>query len=183
MFLEDRGICAGVANPAPIISTFLLEPNLARSVRLDGICTVVDAKHVSGHLDRRDEDQEHNEASAQLAYADRIVLNKIDLVSEEDLACLTDRIHNMNRLATIQRAQKSRVAVEYVLGIGGYALDQVSAAVRFLCSLICVFPLAHLLSTLMVVLDCPCNSSPIPFAFLFGLSQLPHKHGWCGPAG
>ena len=127
---EGQHACpSGLANPAPIISTFLLEPSLAQSVRLDGICTVVDAKHVSGHLDRRDEEKEDNEASAQLAYADRILLNKTDLVSEEELLALTGRIRNMNRLATIQPSQRSRVPVDYVLGIGGYALEEISATV------------------------------------------------------
>lgn len=145
--MRDNNCAAGLANPAPIISTFLLEPSLAQSVRLDGICTVVDAKHVSGHLDRRDEQEEDNEASAQLAYADRIVLNKTDLVSQEELQALTGRIRNMNGLATIQPSQHSRVSVEYVLGIGGYALEEVSAAVCspfMFASLIVKTPQAHM---------------------------------------
>lgn len=103
---------AGIANPAPIISTFLLEPSLAEKVRLDGICTVVDTKHVSMHLDRKEDsdddegvDQEAmdqlmegkelmepegkgGEAAAQIAYADRIVLNKTDLVTDDELKAL-----------------------------------------------------------------------------------------------
>lgn len=143
---------------------------------------MVDAKHVPGHLDRRDEEQEDNEASAQLAYADRIVLNKVDLVTDEDLAVLTDRIRNMNRLATIQPAQKSRVAVEYVLGIGGYALDQVSSAVCFSRSLVCVSPFAHVYCTTLSVQDCACSCSLVLFIHL-GLSRLPHERGRCGHVG
>ena len=43
----------GVANPAPIIQTFFLDPDMASSVRLDGIVTMVDAKHVGRHLDEQ----------------------------------------------------------------------------------------------------------------------------------
>jgi G3E family GTPase len=127
---RQQGVDAGLANPAPIISTFLLEPSLAERVRLDGICTVVDAKHVSSHLDRSEEEGKENEASSQVAYADRIVLNKPDLVSKEELESLEARIRNMNRLATIERALHSKVSADYVLGIGGYALDQINAQVR-----------------------------------------------------
>lgn len=161
-------LSAGLANPAPIISTFLLEPNLARSVRLDGVCTVVDAKHVSGHLDRRDEQQEDNEASAQLAYADRIVLNKTDLVSDEELAALTGRIRNMNGLAAVQSSQRSRVPVEYVLGIGGYALDQVSSAVRFRLVNV-VFCILSILSHRVMVSLVNGQLGAVPLhAFVFG---------------
>lgn len=126
-------VLAGLANPAPIISTFIMDPTLAQSVRLDGVCTVVDAKHVSSHLDRRETQHEENEASAQVAYADRLILNKKDLISDNDMAALKDRIRAMNGLATIQTAQKSEVPVNYVLGIGGYALDEVSKAVCSSC--------------------------------------------------
>lgn len=122
--------CAGVANPAPIITTLLLEPNLQRSVRMDGICTVVDAKHISAHLDRKEETGQENEACAQLAYADRIVLNKTDLVDAAALRDIKGRVAAINGLASLQEAQQSIVPVDYVLGIGGYALSEISTQVR-----------------------------------------------------
>ena len=75
----------GLANPAPIISTFYLDEHLPDRVRLDGVVTVVDAKHVVRHLDEVKEPDVVNEAVEQIAYADRIVLNKSDLVR---LICL-----------------------------------------------------------------------------------------------
>lgn len=115
-----------MANPAPIISTFLMDPTLQKKIRMDGICTVVDAKHVGMHLDRKEETGDENEACAQVAYADRIVLNKTDLVSSSDLGSLSARIQGINKLAAMQSAQNSVVPVDYVLGIGGYALDEIS---------------------------------------------------------
>jgi G3E family GTPase len=119
-----------VANPAPIISTFLLDPSLQRCIRMDGICTVVDSKHVTGHLDRKEETGVENEACAQLAYADRIVINKVDLVSKGELSALRERVQAINNLATMQEAERSVVPIDYVLGIGGYALSEVSNQVH-----------------------------------------------------
>lgn len=126
-----RPCSAGVANPAPIISTFLLEPTLQEAIRMDGICTVVDSRHISKHLDEKEKTGVDNEACAQVAYADRIIVNKVDLVGAGELAELKQRITGINRLAVMQEATKSVVPIEYVLGIGGYALAEVSASVRF----------------------------------------------------
>ena len=78
----------GLANPAPIVQTFYLEDELAETLRLDGIVTLVDAKHVTRHLDEADGAAAAaaaagtavtavNEAVEQIAFADRIVVNKV----------------------------------------------------------------------------------------------------------
>lgn len=122
---------SGLANPAPIISTLFMDQYLPDMVRLDGVCTVVDAKHVVRHLDAAGkEDGRSNEAIEQLAYADRIVINKTDLVGASDLEDLYSRIRGINAMATMQTAKKAVVPVDYVLGIGGFALDEVSKQVR-----------------------------------------------------
>ena len=118
-----------MANPAPIITTLQLDPSLQQTVRIDGICTVVDAKHISGHLDRKEETGKENEACAQVAYADRIILNKTDLIDAAQLRDLKDRVAAINGLASLQDAERSVVPVDYVLGIGGYALSEISTQV------------------------------------------------------
>ena len=77
----------GLANPAPIIQTFILDEATSENMNLDGVVTLVDAKHVEQHLDDKKEDGAVNEALEQIAYADRIVLNKTDLVSYPLPAC------------------------------------------------------------------------------------------------
>jgi hypothetical protein len=68
---------SGLANPAPIIQTFYLEEHLAHHLRLDGVVTLVDAKHATQHIEEVKPDGVVNEAVEQIAYADRIILNKV----------------------------------------------------------------------------------------------------------
>ena len=67
-----------------------------------------------------------NEAVEQLAFADRVLLNKIDLVTEEDLKRVEGRIRGINKFAPIERCQQSTVAVDSVLNIKGFDLQRTS---------------------------------------------------------
>lgn len=70
-----------MANPAPIINTLMMHDDMQDNIRLDGVVTLVDVKHVEQHLDDKQKSPEAvNEAVEQIAYADRILLNKVDLV-------------------------------------------------------------------------------------------------------
>lgn len=68
---------AGLANPAPIIQTFYAEDKIFNDVKLDGVVTLVDAKHAGFHLDEVKPKGVVNEAVEQIAYADRIIVNKV----------------------------------------------------------------------------------------------------------
>merc|ERR1719205_159213 len=76
----------GLADPAPVAQTFFADDFVQQHMRLDGILTLVDAKHLIMHLDEEKPEGVENEAVEQIAFADRILLNKCDLVSEEELA-------------------------------------------------------------------------------------------------
>ena len=70
----------GLADPGPIISIFY-STQLAEYLKVDGVVTMVDAKNVERHLNEEKADKGVvNEALQQIAYADRIILNKTDLV-------------------------------------------------------------------------------------------------------
>lgn len=84
------------------------------------------------HLDEQKPEGVVNEALEQVAYADRIILNKTDLVSPEDLARVHGRLKAINGMATILEASRAQVPVEYVLGVGGFDLDRIDAEVRAL---------------------------------------------------
>ena len=92
--------------------------------RLDGIVTLVDAKHVEQHLDEVKPEGAENEAVEQVAFADRILLNKIDLVAEKDLVRIESRLKSMNGFAPVQRCTKAAVAVDWVLNIGAFDLKR-----------------------------------------------------------
>lgn len=120
----------GLANPAPIINTLMMHDDMQDNIRLDGVVTLVDVKHVEQHLDDKQKSPEAvNEAVEQIAYADRILLNKVDLVSPADLQRLERRIQSINGMAQIQHAERADVPVEYVLGIGGFDLERVDTEV------------------------------------------------------
>jgi G3E family GTPase len=115
----------GLANPAPIIQTFYLEPELQDLCRLDGVVTLVDAKHVELHLAEKREAGVVNEAMEQIAFADRIILNKTDLSTPPALRALEARLRGINGMAAIQLAQRGKVDIDYVLGVGGFDLQRV----------------------------------------------------------
>ncbi|KAL4313295.1 hypothetical protein GQ457_01G039830 [Hibiscus cannabinus] len=120
----------GLANPAPIIQTFYAEDQVFNDVKLDGVVTLVDAKHVGFHLDEVKPKGVVNEAVEQIAYADRIIVNKTDLVGEPEIASLVKRIRNINGMAHLKRTEFGKVDLEYVLGIGGFDLERIESSVN-----------------------------------------------------
>jgi G3E family GTPase len=92
----------GLADPSPIVHTFKAS-NLADRLRLDGIVTLVDARHLEKEL------EDAPEPAVQIAFADVILLNKTDLVSADELERIETRIRKMNSLAALHRTQNSRI--------------------------------------------------------------------------
>ncbi|KAL3818313.1 hypothetical protein ACJIZ3_004218 [Penstemon smallii] len=120
----------GLAKPGPVIETFCSDELLSRHVKLDGVVTLVDCVNVTKHLNEVKPRFVVNEAVEQIAYADRIILNKIDLVSEADVEALTKRIKHINGMAQIKHAKYGVVDMDFVLGVGGYDLDRVEYEVK-----------------------------------------------------
>jgi G3E family GTPase len=109
--------CDGTAaDPAPVAQTFFADETVFPNYDLDGIVTVVDSKHLLLHLDDEKPEGVVNEAVEQVAFADRILLNKVDLASEEELKVIETRIRDINKTATITRTQNSIVDLSSILG-------------------------------------------------------------------
>lgn len=108
----------GLANPAPVIQTFLMDDVMRYWFTLDCVCTVTDALHLDRQL------HEHAVAREQIAFADKIIINKQDLVSEGDLDHLQDRIQKMNPEAELFFAQDSKVPLFKLLDVFSFSLDQ-----------------------------------------------------------
>ena len=69
------------------------------------------------HLDDLKPEGNINEAEHQIAFADRIILNKIDLVSKDELEDVEERIRAINSFAKLIRTEKSRAPLDEVLGL------------------------------------------------------------------
>jgi G3E family GTPase len=107
----------GLADPGPVAQTFFVDDEVKESFRLDGIVTVVDARHILQHLDESDE------CRKQVAFADRILVNKVDLVTAAEADALEARLRGMNGAAKYFRTTQSSLAVDQVIHIGAFDLD------------------------------------------------------------
>jgi len=109
----------GVADPLPIIMTFL-RPELRHLVRIDSIVAVADAESFS--LDLFDSKPARN----QLLYADVILLNKCDLVSDDCLRSVEAKIRDIAERVRIVRTTRCRVPLPLVLSVGLFQPDRFS---------------------------------------------------------
>jgi G3E family GTPase len=111
----------GLAAPAPVAQTFIVDPLLNNRTMLDSITTVADARTVVARL------ADSREAAEQIAFADQIVLNKTDQVSAETLAAVERRLHRLNPYAPIHRCVRGNVPLERILGRSAFDLDRLVA--------------------------------------------------------
>jgi G3E family GTPase len=111
----------GLADPAPVAQTFFVDDDVRAKTELDSVTAVVDAKHLPLRL------KDSKEAAEQIAFADQIILNKTDLVSEGELREVESAIRTLNPLAPIRRAQRSNVPLETILGRHAFDLTRAQA--------------------------------------------------------
>ena len=114
----------GLADPAPVAQTFFVDDRVVERYKLDGIVTVVDAKHIIQHLDEEKPDDVENEAVEQIAFADRILLNKIDLASEGEISEVRNRIKAINAFAPLYETENSIIDPSELIGIGAFDLSK-----------------------------------------------------------
>lgn len=109
----------GLADPGPVAQTFFVDEDVKAKTQLDSVTTLVDAKHVMARLD------DSKEAREQVAFADRIILNKVDLATAEELDAVEARLRALNPLAPIVRAERSNVPLDQVLGLHAFDLERI----------------------------------------------------------
>jgi len=107
----------GLANPGPVAQTFFMDEGVAKVYLLDAVITVIDAKHAQKQLD------EHDEARAQVGFADRLLLSKTDLVAEDEVADLMDRLRDMNPRAHQKKVHFGATDIREILDIRGFNLS------------------------------------------------------------
>lgn len=115
----------GLADPAPVAQTFFVDDEIKKLFVLDGIITVVDAKHIITRLNEEKPEGVENEAVEQVAFADRVLLNKTDLVVEAVLPEIEERLRKINPTVQITRTQHSKVEPKELIGINAFSLDRV----------------------------------------------------------
>ena len=116
----------GLADPAPVAQTFFVDEVLKERARLDALVTVVDAKHIVQHLEEQKPDGVENEAVEQVAFADRILLNKCDLLDEGELAAVESKLRSLNKVAPLKRCERAEgFALDFVLGVEAFDLKKV----------------------------------------------------------
>ena len=109
----------GLADPGPVAQTFFVDEDVKAKTQLDSVTALVDAKHVMARLD------DSKEAREQVAFADQIILNKVDLATPAELAEVERRLRALNPLAPITRAERANVPLDQVLGLGGFDLERI----------------------------------------------------------
>ncbi|KZV28364.1 COBW domain-containing protein 1-like [Dorcoceras hygrometricum] len=114
----------GLANPAPLASVLWLDDQLESAVRLDSIVTVVDAKNLRYQLKLNQDSSSFPEAYHQIAFADVVILNKVDLVSSDDskavLKDLEMDIFSINSLANVIHSVRCQVDLSMILNRQAY---------------------------------------------------------------
>ena len=109
----------GMADPGPVAQTFFLDDAIGEYYLLDSVITVVDAKHAPKQLD------EFEEAQEQVGFADRILLSKTDLVSDEDAETLKRRLGQMNPRAPMKPVHFGQTPIDDILDIRGFNLNAI----------------------------------------------------------
>ncbi|MEX0956471.1 MAG: GTP-binding protein [Rhizobiaceae bacterium] len=108
----------GLADPAPVAQTFFMDDDVRSKTKLDAVIALVDAKHLPLRL------KDSKEAEDQIAFADVVVLNKTDLVTEEELAQVEATVRAINPAARIHRTERSGVDLAEVLNRGAFDLTR-----------------------------------------------------------
>ncbi|KAI9502737.1 COBW domain-containing protein 1 [Coemansia spiralis] len=112
----------GLADPGRIAAMLWSNEELGSDIRLDGIVTMVDAKNIYKQLSEAvPKDETMNEAQKQIAFADRIVLNKTDLVTESELVSIESTIASINGTARVSRSSYAKVELDSILSINAYS--------------------------------------------------------------
>ena len=115
----------GLASSGPIAQAFLIEDEISKSLFLDGIVTLVDAKHISNNLNEQEVIWE------QIAFANVILLNKADLVTEAEMEKLEQQMYQINPTAKVCTTTNAVIDLDQILGIGGFDLKTALETITF----------------------------------------------------
>lgn len=181
---------SGISEPVPVAQTFSyideeLGIDLTRFCRLDTMVTVVDVNRFwhdfeSGDslLDRKEavgENDIRNIADLlidQIEFCDVLILNKCDLVADEELEKLENVIRTLQPVAKIIRAVKSVVHLKEIVHTNLFDFDKVSESAGWLKELN-IGPADHTPETEEYGISSFVYSRKLPF-------HAERFNNWCG---
>lgn len=108
----------GLADPAPVASTFFVADNIKSRIRLDAFVTMIDAVNLEMNLNQSPE------AVEQVAFSDIVLVNKIDVATPEQVRSAEAAVRKLNPLAKIHFTQNAELDLSHILGIGAFDLVQ-----------------------------------------------------------
>ncbi|ASW01703.1 CobW family GTP-binding protein [Paraburkholderia aromaticivorans] len=111
---------SGLADPAPVLQTFLADPDVRERVELESVIAVVDALHAQQQL-------ADDIAREQIVFADRIVVNKTDVASPDNVTALVESIRQLNPTATVDLVHRSTIDVGSFIGVRSFSIDNLLA--------------------------------------------------------
>ena len=118
---------SGLADPMPVAQAFFVDDEVLEEVALDAIVTLIDSKHIEQHLDDVRYDGINSQAVDQIVSADRIIVNKVDLVDSETVERIERRIRKFNQRSEIDRSSYAEVNLDAILGIQAFEVSQRAA--------------------------------------------------------
>ncbi|WP_273720911.1 MULTISPECIES: GTP-binding protein [unclassified Bartonella] len=108
----------GLADPIPVAQTFFMDETVHQKTALDSVIAVVDAKHLPSQL------KESREAEDQIAFADIVLLNKIDLVNAQERAHVESLILAINPRAVLYTTERANIPLDKLLNLGSFDLQR-----------------------------------------------------------
>jgi len=115
----------GLADPAPVVQTFFVDETIRDLYSLDSVITVVDAKEILTRLAEEKPEGVENESVEQVCFADKILLNKIDLANEATLIKIEAELRKLNPTMSITRCLHAKVSPKELLNIQAFELKRV----------------------------------------------------------
>jgi len=110
----------GLADPVPVVQTFFMDEDVRAKAMVDAVIAVVDAKYLPQQL----AEKEHKEAEDQIAFADIILLNKVDLITRNELDEVEATIRAINPAATLYKTERSQIDISKILDRGAFDLSR-----------------------------------------------------------
>ena len=109
----------GLADPAPVAQTFFMDDDVKAKTHLDAVITVVDGKYIATRL------KDAPEAREQIAFGDVVLLNKTDLLTDQEMSDVEQAIRSINPYAILHRTVKSSIELVEILDRGAFDLDRI----------------------------------------------------------